>query len=68
MADFIFNDFLQELNRGLILKDSNIYTQFSKNNEMIVGFYGNFLIHESLNLEKDLQKLFYGLKEHIDHP
>jgi hypothetical protein len=32
MADFIFDEFLNHLNSGLILKDANTYTQFSKNN------------------------------------
>lgn len=68
MADFIFGQLLGKLNGGLILRDSNAYTQFSKNNELVMGFYGDFLMNESLNLEQDMRKLFYGLREHIDHP
>ena len=45
MADFIFGHLLKELNGGLILKDSNAYTQFSKNNEIIIEFYINFLMN-----------------------
>ena len=67
MADFIFDELLRELNGGLILRDSNAYTQFSKNNELIIEFYGNFMMNESLDLETDMRKLFYGLREHVDH-
>lgn len=67
-ADFIFGHFLQVLNEGTILKDSNAYTQFSKNNVLIIDFYTNYLRNESLDVGSDLKKLLEGVIRNVDNP
>jgi hypothetical protein len=32
MKEYVFDEFLRSLNKGLIFKDANIYTQFSQKN------------------------------------
>jgi len=39
MSDYVFDGFLKALNKGLIFKDSNIYTQFSLKAELVNNFY-----------------------------
>lgn len=67
-ADFIFDHLLEMLNTGALLKDSNAYTQFSKNNVLVIDFYTNFLRNESVQIEVDLKKLLNGMMKHIDNP
>jgi len=50
----MFDGFLEQLNGGLLLRDSNNFTTFSKNNELIIKFYSNFLQNESINHKQDL--------------
>ena len=68
MSEFIFHDLLVQLNTGLILRDSNAFTQFSQKNELIITFYQNFFKNESVNLALDIQSLLQGLVNLIDHP
>ena len=68
MSDFIFTDFLVQLNTGLILRDSNAFTQFSKKNELIIDFYKKYLQNESSDLSRDIQALIQGLVDLVDHP
>ena len=35
MGDYLFEEFLKGLNKGLLFKDSNIYTQFSIYNDYV---------------------------------
>ena len=52
---FIFDRFLEMINEGLILKDSNHFTLFSKNNKIIADFYTNYFKNESIDLKDDLR-------------
>ena len=36
---FLFNQFLEIVNEGLVLKDCNHFTLFSKYNQLIADFY-----------------------------
>jgi hypothetical protein len=47
---FIFDKFLEIINEGLILKDSNHFTLFSKNNKIIADFYTNYFKNESIDI------------------
>jgi hypothetical protein len=69
MSEFIFSEFLIQLNDGLLLRDFYmIFTQFSKNNELIIKFYTNYMTKESQDIVTDYQKLLTCLTNHIDHP
>ena len=68
MSDFIFGDLILQLNNGVIAKDSNHFTTFSKNNEYIINFYSSYFKNESINVGSDLHKLFTGMTNHITHP
>lgn len=48
-SDYIFGGFLEALNQGLILRDNNNYTQFSKNNELIIDFYQRYFDTEAVS-------------------
>ena len=47
---FIFDKFLENINEGLILKDCNHFTLFSKNKKLIAEFYTNFFKNESSDI------------------
>lgn len=47
LKEFLFDEFLRQLNKGLIFKDSNVYTQFSRNNVLVLEFYDNYFKNES---------------------
>lgn len=42
MGELLFDEFIKSLNKGLIFKDSNIYTQFSLSNELVNQFYERY--------------------------
>src|SRR5687768_9958652 len=66
--ELLFDVFLSSLNKGLIFKDSNIYTQLSKNAEMVVQFYQNYFRNECVDLAGDLRDMFKGVVRTISHP
>ena len=68
MGEFMFDEYLKQLNKGVLLKDTNLFTQFSKNNELIIAFFSNYLAQESINLQSDLKKLFDGMITHATNP
>jgi hypothetical protein len=68
MGELIFSEFLKALNKGLIFKDSNVYTQFSKNQEMVLSFYDRYFSTETVDLVSDMKQIFYGFVKHASHP
>lgn len=68
MSDSILIDLLHYLNEGLILKDFNAYTIFSKNNEMITQFYTRYFANDSVNLAADFSKFFHTTVRSVTHP
>jgi hypothetical protein len=60
MGEYVFDEFLRSLNRGLIFKDSNIYTQFSQKNDLVNAFYENYFTKESVDMTGDLARFFYA--------
>lgn len=64
MADFILNEFIKYLSKGHILKDTNLYTPFSRNSDLIVAFLTNYLKNESVFIDTDVRLLFNGLIKH----
>ena len=68
MSDSVLVDLLHYLNEGLILKDFNAYTIFSKNNEMIMGFYTRYFANDSVHLSADLAKFFHTMVRSVTHP
>ena len=68
MKEFYFREFLAMLNSGLIYKDVNIYTIFSKNSEQVLSFFQRYFDKESLDKEGDLALLFDGFKKVATHP
>lgn len=56
------------LNKGIVFKDTNVYSPFSKYNLKVINFFVNFFTKESLNLEEDLAKFFNGLMTYVSHP
>jgi len=68
MSEFMFSDLIVNLNLGVILKDSNSYTIFSKNTELVIKFFANFFSSECTNLDNDLKSLFTGMVNNVTHP
>lgn len=68
LGELMFDVFLQALNKGLIFKDSNIYTQFSKNFVLVLEFYERYFSNESIDLAGDLRAMFKGLIKNVSHP
>jgi hypothetical protein len=68
MKEYVFDEFLRALNKGLIFKDANIYTQFSQKNELVNAFYENYFTKESLDLNQDLARFFNAFVKHVSHP
>ena len=64
----MLGEFLDHLNRGVLIKDSNVFNVFSKNIEQIISFYGEYFRNESIDLATDLRKLFVGLLTYITYP
>jgi hypothetical protein len=67
MTEFFFNEFVLWLNQCLIFKDANNYTQFSKNAQIVIDFYGRYFTKESKNLAKDLRHFFLGFRRNQAH-
>jgi hypothetical protein len=68
MGDYVFDEFVRGLNKGLLFKDSNIYTQFSAKNRLVNEFYERYFTKECLDLPGDLRQLFNGFVKHVSHP
>ena len=68
MGDFILGEFLDFLDKGTIIKDSNMFTIFSKNIELIINFYGKYLREETKDLAGDLRKLLNGVYKYVSCP
>lgn len=68
MKEYVFDEFLRSLNKGLIFKDANIYTQFSQKNQLINGFYETYFTKESVDLTADLSQFFKAFAKHVSHP
>jgi len=68
MANFMFTDLIVNLNMGVILKDANQYTTFSKNAQLIVDFYSHFFKEESIDIASDLKSMFAGLAQNVTNP
>lgn len=68
MTDYLFDEFLRSLNKGLLFKDSNIYTQFSQKNELVNKFYERYFVNECIDLNADLGKFFRAFVKHVSHP
>jgi hypothetical protein len=54
LSEYVFEVFLKALNKGLIFKDSNIYTHFSLKNDLVNAFYENYFVKECKDLDGDL--------------
>ena len=68
MKTFIFEQYLQMLNTGLIFKDITFYCVFSKNADLVYQFYCRYYQNESEDLAQDLSALLQGLCKNITHP
>lgn len=68
LKEYVFDEFIRSLNKGLIFKDANIYTQFSQKNEMVNAFYERYFTKESVDLNGDLSKFFKAFVKHVSHP
>jgi hypothetical protein len=68
MGEYVFDEFLKSLNKGLIFKDSNIYTQFSLKAELVNEFYQNYFTKECVDLSGDLSKFFHAFTKNVSHP
>ena len=68
MHELMFEHMLILLNKGLIFKDSNVYTQFSKNIEMVMDYYQRYFTQESKDVAGDLKRFFEGFVQHVTHP
>lgn len=51
----------------MIFKDANNYTQYSKNAQIVIDFYGRYFSKESKDLAKDLRNLFVGFRRNQAH-
>lgn len=58
LPEYVFDEFLKALNKGLIFKDANIYTQFSMKMEQVNQFYERYFTNECRNLSGDLARFF----------
>lgn len=68
MQEYIFDIFLKALNKGLIFKDTNIYTQFSQSNELVNSFYERYFKTESVDVDGDMKLFFKGFIKHATYP
>jgi hypothetical protein len=68
MKEYVFDEFIKSLNKGLIFKDSNIYTQFSLKNELVNRFYESYFTKECVDLTGDLSRFFRAFTRHVSHP
>ena len=68
MSDYVFDGFLKALNKGLIFKDSNIYTQFSLKAELVNDFYQAYFTKECVDLNRDLSRFFRAFYKNVSHP
>ena len=68
MSEYVFDEFLKALNKGLIFKDSNIYTQFSLKNDLVNRFYERYFVSECSDLSADLSRFFNAFLRHVSHP
>lgn len=68
MKEYIFDIFLKSLNKGLIFKDTNVYTQFSQSNELVNKFYEQYFFNESVDIAGDLRVFFNGFVKHVSYP
>lgn len=68
MNEYIFDIFVKSLNKGLIFKDTNIYTQFSQSNELVNKFYEQYFFNESIDIAGDLRAFFRGFIKHVTYP
>jgi len=67
MGDYVFEWLVLALNKGLLFKDSNIYTQFSQKNELVNAFYMRYFAKECSNLSADLHRFFLSFVRHVTH-
>jgi hypothetical protein len=58
MGEYLFITNFQGLNKGLIFKDANIYTQYSKVCTQLNKFYEHYFQNESKDLSGDLRMMF----------
>ncbi|CDW83820.1 rrna methylase family [Stylonychia lemnae] len=68
MNEYIFDIFVKSLNKGLIFKDTNVYTQFSQSNELVNKFYEQYFFNESVDVAGDLRAFFKGFIKHVTYP
>ena len=66
--DYLLVGFVKGLNDGLLFRDSNCFTQFSKNTDSVFQFYKRFFEEESVDFVKDMSQLFNSLVNHVYHP
>ena len=67
MKEFIFEQYLQMLNTGLLFKDITFYCAFSKNADLVYQFYCRYFQNESEDLSTDMWSLMQGLCKYT-HP
>jgi hypothetical protein len=67
MSEYVFEWLVIALNKGLIFKDSNIYTQFSQKNEMVNAFYMRYFMKECKNVMGDMHRFFTSFVKHVSH-
>lgn len=68
MQEFLFESYLQTLNKGIIFKDTNTYNPFSKYNLKVINFFVNYFTKESLDLQADLDMFLTGMLKYVTHP
>lgn len=68
MGEYVFDEFLRSLNKGLMFKDANIYTQFSVKAELVKVFYDRYFTKECVDLVGDISRLFRAFCKHVSHP
>ena len=61
LSNFIFRQFMQMLNTGLLFKDITFYSPFSKRADLVSDFYLRYFEQESIDLGKDILSLLKGL-------
>ena len=68
MLEYIFGQYLQMLNTGLLFKDISFYNVFSKNAEAVFNFYCRYFEQESADLGADFEAFVRGVVKHVTHP
>lgn len=68
LGQYVFDEFLRSLNKGLLFKDANIYQQYSTKAALLNQFYERYFTTECVDLIGDMAKFFKAIVTHVSHP